>query len=294
MPDDYEGLGTAERAERALGRFVPERKWPIPSNNGPIRKAKLAEQLYRYLGDIIQSGKLPAGIKFPTEKQLCDRFRVSRPVVREALAQLRTDGLIVSRRGSGSFISNGREPPPVLLGVPFERSAAPFGRKSKLADLLRCFELRMSIECDAAYYAALRREDKHLEAMVVAIAEIEQAMRTQSLDHCANFRFHMLIAEASGNSFFVNALHLLERHLEVCLNLLRDMWLIRPGEPLNVGKNDHSNILCAVRDRRADDASRAMFLHIDEARNEIFGELAPSWPGRMYDTRSSNRRRVPA
>ena len=57
-----------------------------------LREVKLGEQLHKYLTDLIESGKLANGAKLPTEKQFCERFRISRPVVREALARLRMEG----------------------------------------------------------------------------------------------------------------------------------------------------------------------------------------------------------
>jgi GntR family transcriptional regulator, transcriptional repressor for pyruvate dehydrogenase complex len=243
-----------------------------PFEEGLVRELKLGEQLYRYLTDLIESGKLAAGAKLPTEKELCERFRISRPVVREALARLRMEGVITSRRGSGSYIigSESRSPEPLRAEQPSIISTRQSG--PKLTNLLRCIEMRLMIECDAAYYAALRRTPEQLDAMAAAIAEMDEALAQRSLDHAAHFRFHLLVAEATDNQFVVSALRLLEHHMQVCMNLFRDLWLLEPGEPISAGEYSHQSIYDAIRDGRADAASRAMRLHIDEARREIFGD----------------------
>lgn len=69
----------------------------------PQRHEKLSDQIYAFVFASIIDGAFPEGSKLPTETQLSEQFGFSRPIIREALARLRDDGLIVSRRGSGSF-----------------------------------------------------------------------------------------------------------------------------------------------------------------------------------------------
>ena len=245
----------------------------ISLGDGPVREAKLGEQLYRYLVDLIESGKLVAGAKLPTEKQLCEQFRISRPVVREALARLRMERVITSRRGSGSYILGASEPP-ASFRSPKPSPSYPIAHGgSKLTNLLRCFEMRLMIECDAAHFAALRRTQAHLDGMLAAIDEMEDALRTHSLDHQAHFRFHLIIAEATDNPFIVETLKLLAHHMEVCMNLLRDLWVLEPNQAISTGEYKHIAIYEAIREQKAEEASRAMHLHLEEARREIFGEL---------------------
>jgi GntR family transcriptional repressor for pyruvate dehydrogenase complex len=137
----------------------------------------------------------------------------------------------------------------------------------------------MAIECDAAYYAAMRRQPKHLATLSAAIAEMDAALRIKSLDHDAHFRFHLAIAEAATNQYFVDALLSLRQYLEVSMNLFRELWLINPGEQVYPGTHSHSRIFRAIENAEPGKAYRAMFLHIDEARRELFGNLGDPWPG---------------
>ena len=259
------------------GGVVDPGSW---AGRGPLREAKLGEQLYKYLRDLIVSGKFPPGAKLPTEKKICENFRISRPVVREALARLRMENLVISRRGSGSYVRSERAP----RGAPKSTAAAsvapPETRESKLTSLLRFMELRFAVEGDAAYYAALRRKPEHLAAMRMAIDEMEAALRTRSLEHDAHFRFHMAIAEAAGNSFFVNVMNLMRPYMDIAMNLQRDLWVLDSAEPINIGRHQHLHIHDAIASGNADEASRAMLLHLDEARRELFGDLGQPWPRR--------------
>src|SRR3546814_13811341 len=85
-------------------------------------------------------------MRLPSEKELAASFQVSRPIVREALSRLRSDGILVSRHGSGSYIQH--QPNRALFDV------APTG---SIAGLMRTFEFRLAPECEAAALPAIRR-----------------------------------------------------------------------------------------------------------------------------------------
>ena len=68
----------------------------------------------------IRGGRLAPGARLPTEQALTSALGVSRTVVREAVAALRADGLVVTRRGSGAYVAESDG-----LAVPHRRAAAP-------------------------------------------------------------------------------------------------------------------------------------------------------------------------
>ena len=71
----------------------------------------LTGELVARLTDDITSGKIPPGSQLPTEQELIAATGVSRTVVREAVAALRADGLVVTRQGVGAFVpENARRP----------------------------------------------------------------------------------------------------------------------------------------------------------------------------------------
>ena len=66
---------------------------------------KLSRRLFEQLADEIKSGRLAPGARLPTEHALTRAARVSRTVVREAVAALRAEGLVITRQGVGAFVS---------------------------------------------------------------------------------------------------------------------------------------------------------------------------------------------
>ena len=103
----------------------------------------LADRIYSDILNSIIEGEFKEGDRLLTEHALAERFSTSRPTVREALARLRADGIIVTRRGSGTTV--GRRPDPDV------RRFAPL---ETLSDIRRCYEFRVVTEAGAAALAA--------------------------------------------------------------------------------------------------------------------------------------------
>ena len=98
---------------------------------------------------------MPFEGRLPTENELAVHFRVSRPIVRRALARLREDELVRSIQGSGTV---------VIYQAGDPASAGGNGMvQGSVRDLQRCFEFRLLIESEAAYLAALRHNPASLK-----------------------------------------------------------------------------------------------------------------------------------
>src|SRR3954469_3016453 len=74
-------------------------------------RRSLTGELVVRLTDDITSGKIPPGSRLPTEQEMIAATGVSRTVVREAVAALRADGLVVTRQGVGAFVPENARPP---------------------------------------------------------------------------------------------------------------------------------------------------------------------------------------
>lgn len=107
------------------------------------QRVRLADQLYGQIFDQIASGRLNVGDKLPSEHEICEKFGVSRPVVREALLRLRADGLVTAHQGLGTFVSH--QPAPRLK---------TFSDVQNVGAYLRAQEVRVALEGDAARLAA--------------------------------------------------------------------------------------------------------------------------------------------
>ena len=68
------------------------------------RRPSLADQVYDQLLAKILEEEYPVHSRLPAEELLAQTFGVSRPIVRAALSRLRDDGIVQSRRGSGSYV----------------------------------------------------------------------------------------------------------------------------------------------------------------------------------------------
>lgn len=77
--------------------------------------APLYRKLVAALRRDIAAGRLAIGARLPSEEELCRRFGVSRHTVREALRQLREDGLVASRQGAGTTVVRNEPAPPLYV-----------------------------------------------------------------------------------------------------------------------------------------------------------------------------------
>src|SRR5258707_11235383 len=142
----------------------------------------LTGELVARLSEDIPSGKIAAGSQLPTEQALIAATGVSRTVVREAVAALRAEGLVVTRQGIGAFVPEHARRP---LRIDFDQL-------SPLRAVLDVMELRTGIEIEAAGLAAeraspaqIRRIVDSLDAISGAIKRGEDAIVQDFALHCS-------------------------------------------------------------------------------------------------------------
>ena len=222
-------------------------------------EAKLSAGIYEQLFERIVGGEFPVNARLPSETELARRFGASRPVVREALARLRDDGLIVSRQGSGSYVK--RRPDQAVLRF------VPVG---SIADIQRCFEFRAGLEGAAAALAAVRWEEHDLAQIKTAFRELEACIEAGQLGVDADERFHRAVAEATHNPYQILVQTSLQPHIAFGMTLTRNLSLLRAAERLRAVQDEHRAILEAIENRHPDSARAAMQAHIENARRRMF------------------------
>ncbi len=228
-----------------------------PVNSGKDRT--LSDQVYEKILAMISSGETPVGAKLPTEHAMSEMLEVSRPVLRQALKQLREDGVVVSRQGSGSFVQ--RRPETAVLEF------APVG---SIADIQRTFEFRAAIEGEAAYLAAERRTDRDLTKMRAQLKELDRCIRAGELGVDADEAFHELICVASGNQYFTAARTSMKANILTGLNLTRNLSRTKSLERMELVQREHYQILDALERGDQDAARVAMRFHVESARKRVF------------------------
>jgi GntR family transcriptional repressor for pyruvate dehydrogenase complex len=230
-----------------------------PSGRRSHRPATLSESIYQEIFSLIVSGEYAPGARLPSEQALSQSFGVSRPVVREALARLRDDDLVVSQRGSGSYV-NRRPDNAVLRFTPL----------SSISDMQRCFEFRVGVEGEMAYLAASRRSVASLKHIDETLAALDNVLGNEELGVDADFNFHMSIALATGNRFYVDTLERLRDNIATGMNLARNLSLLRSKARINRVQSEHAAIVEAIRAQKADRARDAMRAHLSAAKQRVF------------------------
>jgi GntR family transcriptional repressor for pyruvate dehydrogenase complex len=216
---------------------------------------------------LIREGRWAPGDQIPPERELAERFRVSRTSVREALRALEMQGVIDSRQGGGTFV---RTADVDMLVGPLA-SAILRGRR-ELAEVL---EVRELIEPGIARLAATRAKPEHvaeLESLLERQRECIAAERSFVEEDTA---FHYTLAKAADN-------HILLRLHNVILDVLRESrqsYLHVPNRP-QMSLRGHEAILAAVRAKDTDAAYRASLAHISEVRDGILKALEGSVNGK--------------
>ncbi len=221
------------------------------------------ERLYEKLLGSIFGGSFPEGTRLPTEKELCGLYNVSRPVVREALARLRAEGYIESRRGSGSYV--------------LRRSLAKSGEFSgvgSIAEIEECYDFRESLEGEAAFLAANRRVEKDLDILQQRFEAICVGFETPAGGILEDLKFHQAIAEATHNQFFVYSFHAVEQHILFSIEFTRRLTASPFAQRKGKLIAEHQAILEGIVNGDGDGARSAMKTHVGNSKMRIFtGEL---------------------
>src|SRR5215471_6881808 len=161
------GLSYHMMTDASGSQVRPGRPSPSLSMIRPLPPPRsLTGELVARLTDDIISGKIAPGSQLPTEQELIAATGVSRTVVREAVAALRAEGLVITRQGVGAFVAQ-------TPRRPFRIDASAL---QSLHDVIEIMELRTGVEVEAAGLAAERASAADLRAIKRAYEAIEAAI----------------------------------------------------------------------------------------------------------------------
>ena len=171
-----------------------------------VTPEKLSNSVVRQIEQLILRGILRPGERLPSERDLADKLGVSRPSLRDAIADLAERGLLVSRAGSGIFVAE-------VVGAAFSPALAQLFSTHDEA-VIDYISFRRDMEGLAAERAATFGSETDLKLIDTIFAKMEQAhqKRDPSDEAQLDAEFHMAIIEASHN---VIMLHMLRSMFEL-------------------------------------------------------------------------------
>jgi GntR family transcriptional repressor for pyruvate dehydrogenase complex len=172
----------------------------VPSGGGTgpdeasTRGTSLTDDLFAKLEARIRSGQLPPGSRLPSQKEIALSESVSRTVVREAVARLAAQGLLVARQGSGVYVAENAD----YRAFQITRSEI-----NELADVIKLLEMRLGVETEMAGLAAARRTTADIGEIQQALDRMVAVADDPVAAAQADRDFHLAIARATKNEYYV-------------------------------------------------------------------------------------------
>ncbi|WP_421853640.1 FadR/GntR family transcriptional regulator [Oricola sp.] len=206
----------------------------------------------------IEGGSFKPGDKLPSEHELARVFDVSRNVIREAIACLRSDGVVDSRQGVGAFVTGPEHHQTIRIDSSLLAEAD---------NLKGLFELRSILEIDAAGLAARRRDDAQLANIATALENMSGNEKWSEGGIDADLDFHRSVAIATGNAYIVKFLTFLAQQMRKSIVAARES---NPLEDIvETTIDEHKRIYDAIAAGDPDAARSAMRAHISGAATRL-------------------------
>ena len=233
-----------------------------------LESIRLSDRLAARIEKQIDGGELSAGDRLPTEQQLAATHGVSRTVVREAVHQLKSQGLVRSRQGSGVYVTE----PPAHRALAFDPKVL-----ESMDAVVQMVELRRVMEGEIAALAAVRATRSQVAGLKRALLAIDEATERGDLGVEEDLGLHRAIGEATGNPQFVRMLAILEAYLRDAMTVTKGHESKRADFMAQV-RREHRAIVTAIvaRDSKAARAA-AIEHHLNGERRLIAsGVIKPS------------------
>ena len=233
----------------------------MPPPPAPALGQRAGENVRQWLLDMLASGHYSAGAKLPTERAIAEQLSVPRSAVRNALAALEAEGLVVRLIGSGTFVARTaaqavRETRPALIAV---EDASP----------TEIMETRLLIEPRIAALAVANATQADFDRMELCNRNGEAGNSFEAFEYW-DAALHQSIAEATHNRLIVG--------LYTAITRARDQadWGELKRRSLNAERRDiyreeHRRIVAALRTRDAQTAEAALLDHLRRVRQNLLG-----------------------
>jgi len=224
----------------------------------PIKSTRIYQEIVRQVKAMIAEGKLKGGDRLPPERDLAEKFVVSRTSVREALRALESLGLVEIRPGEGTFVRQ----------VSIESLIEPLAllMVSQREAIGELFEARRLLEPSLAALAADRATPEEIQEMERILEEQAREVAAGRTGLVQDAQFHTAIGVAAHNRAITRIAHAIMD----LLTQSREESLNTPGRPTR-SHEDHRRVLTAIERRDAESARRAMLEHLAAVESLVLG-----------------------
>ena len=226
----------------------------------PVRRTRVPEEIVVQIRGFIASGELKPGDLLPSERELAERFQVSRASIREALTALRVLGLLERSRSGGGLAARGNH---VWFAI------APLSSYlATRSHIIEQIEVRRMIEPEMGRLAAERAGAEDLARMEACLDEMDANLAEGGLGTEADAAFHSAIARSTRNE-------LLSQIVELIGGAIREhREVLQTPQGAERSLLEHREMLAAIRRSDGDAAYELTRHHIDTVRNLLEDALS--------------------
>ena len=219
----------------------------------PVERITVSEEIAKKVLEMINTGMLKPGDKLPSERDLMDQLRVSRSSIREALRSLSLMGLLETRPGDGTYVSDH------LVG--FLAGQLEWSQLLRKRDIVELLEVRDPLEIQAAGLAAQRNTPAAIATLREAVAAYRNPNASVEARFDADMLLHNTIATMSGNRLLIYLLSVIRESLREYVLENRMTFSIRTS-----AGDDHQRLVEAIQAGDELRARAAMAQHLQAHR----------------------------
>ncbi len=227
------------------------------------RPPTLTDEVSRILSEAIRNGQYKPGERLPTESELCKTYGVSRPVLREAISQLKFEGLVVPHQGRGVFVSENGFKSTLRFDVP---------NFMDRMEVLNILELLLAVEVYYTGLAAKHRTRQQLASIRRALERLVKAISSDEIGSEEDLSFHMEIVNASHNQYFVSLASFLEENIRHAIRTARENSFYFQTLNRDVVQ-EHQAIYLAIENQDVESARQAAEMHLKNAAARLTGQF---------------------
>jgi GntR family transcriptional repressor for pyruvate dehydrogenase complex len=220
-----------------------------------IPKINVSSMVFEKMKEQILNGTWAPGGKIPSENELTKLFGVSRMTVHSAIQKLSILGLVHSKQGGGTFVSD-------VTAEIYLNSLLPDLILGK-HDLLEIQEFRRVFEIENARLAALKRNDKDLDRLNAILDRMHSYANDIKRFAIEDLNFHLELSRATKNALILKV-------SQITKDILRSyMYEIIAFQGTSSAVNNHKYVLDAITAKDSKLAAKLMAEHIDNTIQDI-------------------------